>query len=92
MVFLHSAWGGEPSAGVHVVEVGVASSKVELTATVFVEPEVEVLDNIYPVVELTVTVDVDPESGFEILGIEYFFMNMFRTLSPSGVMCCTSLE
>ena len=65
---------------------------MELTVTVFVEPEVEVLGDIYSVEELTVTVDVDPETGFEILGIEYFFMNLFRTSSTSGVMCCTSLK
>ena len=38
----------------------------------------------YYVAELAVTVDVDPETGLVILGIEYFFMNLFRTSSPSG--------
>ena len=75
-----------------VVEVGVVSPKLKLTVRVFVEPDVEVLGDTYSVVELTVTVEVDPEPGFEILGIEYFFMNLFRTSSPSGVTCCTSLE
>ena len=46
----------------------------------------------YSVAEFAVTVDVDPETGLDILGIEYFFMNLLRTSSPSGGMCCTSLE
>ena len=34
MVFLHSAWGVEPSVGLDIVEVGVASPKLELTVIV----------------------------------------------------------
>ena len=82
----------EPSVRLHVVVVGVGSPKLELTVTVFVKPEVEVLGDMCSAAELAVTVVVDPETGFDIQGIEYFFMNWFSTTSPSGVMCCTSLE
>ena len=92
LVFLHSAWDVEPSVGLDVVEVSVSSPKVELTVPVLIEPEVKVLGDIFSVEELTVMVDVDPEVGFKIMGIEYFIMNLFRTSFPSEVMCCTSLE
>ena len=82
----------EPSVGLDVVVVFDGSPTLELTVTVFVEPEVEVLGDMCSVAEFVVTVDVDPETGFDILGIEYFFMNLFWTSSPSGGLCCTSLE
>ena len=78
LVLLHSAWGVEPLVGLDVVEVGVSSPRVELTVRVFVDPEVKVLGDIYSVEEFTVTVDVDPQAGFDILGMEYFLMNLFR--------------
>ena len=87
VVFLHSAWGVKPSVR---LEICVSSPKVELAVTACIEPEVEVLGDIYSVKELTVTVDVNLETGFDILGMEYIFMNLFRPSSPSGVMCCTS--
>ena len=89
LVPLHSAWDVEPSVG---LEVDVSSPKVELIVTVFVVSEVEILGDIHPMEELTVTIVVDPETGFEILAIEYFFMYLLKTSSPSGVMCFTSLE
>ena len=68
LVLLHSAWDVESSVG---LEVGVSSPKAELTVMVFGVSEVEVLGDIHPMEELTVTVVVDPEPGFEILGIEF---------------------
>ena len=42
----------EPSVGLNVVVVGVGSHKLEITVKVFVEPEVEVLGDMYSVAEL----------------------------------------